>query len=253
MSSMKASCSPFRNSMASATDLSSALIPACRASMSLFAAVTPSSATAMAASESEMARSMLFFVSSEESNSATQYAFLPLSSFCSFFRMPTISSIMLTTFSKPATLPRKASAMKSSWGRASFDDLRARCTAASARARTEAAVTRTWIKMAAALGRVFLKTSRASSSFRILIVSASAASSSLRSLTTASHSDVFVPQFLVRSAMRFLSSSNVASVSESSSFKVAIATASSPARAIFFSTEAPSAATSFFLAAISPS
>merc|ERR1719375_135760 len=77
------------------------------------------------------------------------------------------------------------------------------CRMDRARARTESRVTLICTKL---LGNVFLNNSRASSSFRILMVSARATSSSDRILQISAHSFLFVAQFLSRSARNFLSS-----------------------------------------------
>merc|ERR1740123_1199177 len=85
------------------------------------------------------------------------------------------------------------------------------------------------------LGRVFLKSSNASSSFRTLIVSAKAASSSARVFERASHSEVLVAQLFDKSAKKALSSARVACVSSRSFCILTIATPSSPICFVFAS------------------
>merc|ERR1719321_860946 len=65
----------------------------------------PSLSAAMAVSRSAIVFSSSFFLSSAVSNCVAQYSFFSSSSTCSFFRVSTISSIILITFSKPIFLP----------------------------------------------------------------------------------------------------------------------------------------------------
>eukprot|EP00418_Pyrodinium_bahamense_P070376 CAMPEP_0179098226 /NCGR_PEP_ID=MMETSP0796-20121207/45255_1 /TAXON_ID=73915 /ORGANISM="Pyrodinium bahamense, Strain pbaha01" /LENGTH=73 /DNA_ID=CAMNT_0020795999 /DNA_START=37 /DNA_END=255 /DNA_ORIENTATION=- len=64
------------------------------------------------------------------------------------------------------------------------------------------------MKLALAEGNVFLKTSRASSSFKTLIVSAKAFNSSARVRLTSSHSSVFVEQLVSSSALNLVSAAS---------------------------------------------
>merc|ERR1719510_2827627 len=90
-------------------------------------------------------------------------------------------------------------------------------------------------KLAAlALGKVFLKRSKASSSLRTLIVSANATNSSARVLDLSSHSAVFVAQLFSRFAKNSLSAISAASVSVKSSFISTISMPSSPICLSFF-------------------
>mmetsp|Transcript_105865 Transcript_105865/g.287351 ORF Transcript_105865/g.287351 Transcript_105865/m.287351 type:complete len:227 (-) Transcript_105865:763-1443(-) len=219
--------------------------------MSSWAAAMPSWALAMAVSASEMSRSNPFFLSSASSNCLPQYSFLLSSSTCSRFRVATIPSIIAITFAKPIFLPLSASMMTSRsallLGRAAF---RRR---SRARARTAADLRSTCTSAALGEGRVFLNSSRASSSLRILMVSAIATSSSWRVLLRASHSASFVAQPCSSSFSTAWSSSSCASVSERSFFSSTIETPSSPDRWVFDSICAVRASTSFFLADMSSS
>merc|ERR1719362_2750995 len=109
------------------------------------------------------------------------------------------------------------------------------------------------IKLALALGKVFLNRSKASSSFRTLIVSAKATNSSARVFDRSSHSAVFVAQLFSKFAMNSLSAIKAASVSVMSSFISTISMPSSPMRFNFFSISAVKASTSAFFAAIKSS
>mmetsp|Transcript_36552 Transcript_36552/g.79779 ORF Transcript_36552/g.79779 Transcript_36552/m.79779 type:complete len:236 (+) Transcript_36552:774-1481(+) len=233
MSSSKVSCSAFRCSVASATDLSIALIPVSTASISVESKATPSCALAMAASESESERSRTFFLSSAKSSCLPQYSFLWSSSTCSFLRFFTMPSIMAVTFSKPACLPCSAITRRSRRLRSPVHapaNLRAAPRATTkARIRCARALSpRTCTKLTLEAGKVFLKSSRASSSLRTLMVSAKAVSSSERTFTLSSHSEAFVAQPFSSSAWNFWSSSNAASVLERLFFICSIATPNSP-------------------------
>mmetsp|Transcript_107900 Transcript_107900/g.348280 ORF Transcript_107900/g.348280 Transcript_107900/m.348280 type:complete len:206 (+) Transcript_107900:1070-1687(+) len=205
-----------------------------------------------------MACSSSFFLSSIWSNWIAQYSFLASSSDCSFFSTSTMSSHILMTLSKvpllTARLPLRASTRKSKpvflWAPTRFCAL---CTIANARARSETALVSTCTKLALPLGSVFLKSSSASSSLRTLMVSANATSSSARVFDRASHSAVLVEQLFSSPARNFLSSAKDAAVSSRSSFSCTILIPSSPTCAVFVSMDAPSALTSFVLAAISSS
>mmetsp|Transcript_4652 Transcript_4652/g.10529 ORF Transcript_4652/g.10529 Transcript_4652/m.10529 type:complete len:265 (+) Transcript_4652:35-829(+) len=254
MSSANSACSAFRCSVASATDLSKATIPASKAFISSANATRPSSALAIAASACATLRSWPFLASSVTSSSLPQYSFLLSSSTCSFLSKSTIPSIILTTFSKPPFLPLRAKAKRSRRGRKERSTPRAALwTAAKARARTAAVLPWICMKLAVGLGSVDLKRSRASSSLRTLIVSANAASSSLRVFMCSSCSVALVMQPVFNSARNFLSSSKAASVSLSSSLSATISTANSPIFLVFASMAAMRADTSLVLAAMSSS
>mmetsp|Transcript_17220 Transcript_17220/g.53922 ORF Transcript_17220/g.53922 Transcript_17220/m.53922 type:complete len:206 (-) Transcript_17220:787-1404(-) len=203
-----------------------------------------------------MACSSSFFLSSIWSNWIAQYSFLASSSDCSFFSTSTMSSHILMTLSKVPWLmalrPLRASTRKSKpacpWAPAFCRALR---TIANARTRNEAALASTCTKLALALGRVFLKSSRASSSLSTLMVSARATSSSARVFCRASHSAVFVEQLFSSPARNFLSSAKEAAVSERSSFSWTIFTPNSPTCSVLVSMEAPRTLTSLVLDAIS--
>mmetsp|Transcript_93834 Transcript_93834/g.261229 ORF Transcript_93834/g.261229 Transcript_93834/m.261229 type:complete len:357 (+) Transcript_93834:903-1973(+) len=179
-----------------------------------------------------------------------QYSFLESSSSCSFFRVLTMLSIIAMTFSKPTFLPRSAKAMRSSSGRPERPVRLAPRNEAKARARRVAVLANTCTKLEAALGRVFLNRSSASSLARILMVSASAVSSAERVLERSSHAAACVLQPLSSSDKYFLSERRASSVSERSFFICMMVTARSPLRLIFVSIDVVSAATSFFFATI---
>mmetsp|Transcript_14825 Transcript_14825/g.33355 ORF Transcript_14825/g.33355 Transcript_14825/m.33355 type:complete len:351 (-) Transcript_14825:375-1427(-) len=209
--------------------------------------VKSSVVTSMDFSRSDSVFSKAFFSSSAVSKSFAQVAFLVSSSTCSFFSRATISSIMVKTFSKPTFLPLKASMRKFNW----------LLCAGSAR-NTERAwletsfeVTCTCTKLLAGLGSVFLKSSSASSSLRILMVSASASFSSARFFSIASHSLSLVAQFSSMSAKNFWSSAKASSVSSKSLVFSAISTPNLPTRAVFSSIAFVCAANSFSFAAFS--
>mmetsp|Transcript_33677 Transcript_33677/g.76327 ORF Transcript_33677/g.76327 Transcript_33677/m.76327 type:complete len:200 (+) Transcript_33677:901-1500(+) len=141
-------------------------------------------------------------------------------------------SIIATTFVKLALRPRSANATKPRRGSAVAPVLcRAACRIRSAWRLTSAEVTLVWIRDG--LGRVFLNKFRESSSFRILMVSASARSSPARVICTASHSFCFFLQELSRFAMNFLSACKDAEESLKSPFRVTTSTPTSPERASF--------------------
>merc|ERR1719276_377591 len=202
----------------------------------------PSSVSVIADSKSAMFFSSTFFLSSDKSNCSAQYSFFSSSSSCSFFNSATRSSIILITCPKPIFLPCKARAMKSSAGRRSLISF----NMASARERMVLLVTSTCMKLGLAPGKVFLKSSSASSSLRILIVSASAASSPVRYFTFSSKSFCFEAQFLSRSSKNLASSASPSAVSPKSFFISWISTPRSPTRVSFCSIMALRASTSFF-------
>merc|ERR1711862_839411 len=106
-------------------------------------------------------------------------------------------------------------------------------------------------KLDPAAGSVFLKSSKASSSLRILMVSDSASSSSARVLQIWSHSCCLVPQLFSRSAWNFVSCSRASLVSVRSPFISTMLTETSPWRTLFSPMDAVSAATSLVFADIS--
>merc|ERR1719436_1524425 len=189
---------------------------ATKAAISSVRVTMPSCAASIADWVWDSFRSKAFFLSSELSNSVRQYCFLLSSATCSSFNKATISSIILITFPNPDEViffPVSANARNSNRARPRGDCCAAFLTKARAFACIDWALTLTCTKLELALGRVFLKSSNASSSLRILIVSAKASSSSERVLERSSHSCVLVAQLFSKSARNFLSSNNAASVS----------------------------------------
>mmetsp|Transcript_83080 Transcript_83080/g.222898 ORF Transcript_83080/g.222898 Transcript_83080/m.222898 type:complete len:229 (+) Transcript_83080:792-1478(+) len=228
-------------------------MPASSAEMSSAALLMLSSVLAMAVARSDALRVRDFFLSSVESNCEPQYSFFSASSACSFLSSTTMSSIILITVSNPTFLPRSASTRKPrrAWSASPFTC--ACWTRAAARARWLAVVTATCIRLALGTGRVFLNNSSASSSFRILMVSWRARSSSARVFERSSHSAVFVSQPFSSSAKNFLSASRVFAVSSKSSFMLTISTASSPEAESFDSISVVRASISAVLAALKAS
>mmetsp|Transcript_64511 Transcript_64511/g.166013 ORF Transcript_64511/g.166013 Transcript_64511/m.166013 type:complete len:251 (-) Transcript_64511:522-1274(-) len=250
MSSVYSALASLRSSVASATILSSSWIPL---ASPLSSAIT--SLIASPFSSTEMLRSSTFLASSLPLSSTksicfSQYSFFWSSSSCSCFSSAAMLSIILMTLLMSTFLPCSARTMKSSSGRLPrlwrmFSmTLRAflRCLDSS-----EA----TWRRLA--LGSVFLKSSRASSSLRILMVSWIATSSSLRTFLRSSHSADFESQLAPISWESFWSAMRAACDSVRSFFMFAMLTWSSPTRAVFFSMAAPRAWTCFVLAATSSS
>mmetsp|Transcript_70762 Transcript_70762/g.160747 ORF Transcript_70762/g.160747 Transcript_70762/m.160747 type:complete len:233 (+) Transcript_70762:298-996(+) len=210
--------------------------------------VASSAAFAMSATE----RSSPFISSSVLSSSFSQYALLSSSSACSLASSASMSLTMVMTLSKLTFRPWRARAMK--LRRTSGLELPA-CPKArrvlSARCLTSAEVILVWRREG--LGRVFLKSCKASSSFRIRIVSPSVVSSSARVFCTASHSSFFVLQVPSMSARNFLSAANDAEVSSRSSFRLSTSTLDVPFRTSFDSSALVLAAISCFFAATSES
>mmetsp|Transcript_24653 Transcript_24653/g.54198 ORF Transcript_24653/g.54198 Transcript_24653/m.54198 type:complete len:219 (+) Transcript_24653:1256-1912(+) len=152
------------------------------------------------------------------------------------------------TLSNPPFFPWRARASKSSWG---FPYRRA------AARRVLSALLRNWRSDSETCskelaGRDFLNSSKASSLFKTLIVSARATNSSARLFLIASYSCAFVLQVLANSAEYPSFSSNVVSVSRRSFFSVVIFTARSPCRSVFSSIAACAAPISLFLADTKP-
>mmetsp|Transcript_25601 Transcript_25601/g.65035 ORF Transcript_25601/g.65035 Transcript_25601/m.65035 type:complete len:255 (+) Transcript_25601:803-1567(+) len=252
MSSVKASCSSLRSSVASATALSKAMMPTCKVLISSASDSMPSWPASMFASASETFCSNSFFVSSDISNCTPQYSFLWSSSTCSSFNVTIMSSTILMTFSKPTFLPLSARAMRSTRGLLpEFSATReALFTAARARARMDASLEWTCTKELAP-GKVFLNKSIASSSLSTLMVSAMATISSPRVLVRSSQSAPFVEQPFSSSARNFWSAMRDSSASVSSFLSWAIATPRSPTFCDLVSIALVRANSSFFLAAMS--
>mmetsp|Transcript_13306 Transcript_13306/g.36006 ORF Transcript_13306/g.36006 Transcript_13306/m.36006 type:complete len:264 (+) Transcript_13306:900-1691(+) len=201
---------------------------------------------------SSSAFSAAFFLSSAASNSTAQYSFFVSSSTCSFCNISTMSSISLSTFVNSTFLPDSAKAMRS---------ILARCRSAACRralltadcALRRMAFELTWIctkLLALADGRVFLKSSSASSSLRVLIVSEIASSSSLRVFCLSAHSADLVEQPFSSSFANAWSSVRESAVSAKSAFISTTATLSSPIFLVLDSMEDVSASSSLFLATI---
>mmetsp|Transcript_39508 Transcript_39508/g.88427 ORF Transcript_39508/g.88427 Transcript_39508/m.88427 type:complete len:220 (+) Transcript_39508:710-1369(+) len=200
ISSEYSSCSSFRASVASATDSSSALMPSANAFSSSVSVAMASVVSAIEASRSLSVWPSSLTLSSVVSNCPSQYSFLWSSSSCSWPKTATRSSMSVKTFSKLTFLPVRATVMRSKAARLE-------CTAGafwmslSAFFRMSRLLASIWTKLG--LGKVFLKSSRASSSFKILIVSAMATFSSALIFSISSHSLSFAAQFSSMSARNF--------------------------------------------------
>mmetsp|Transcript_84053 Transcript_84053/g.235508 ORF Transcript_84053/g.235508 Transcript_84053/m.235508 type:complete len:270 (+) Transcript_84053:789-1598(+) len=255
MRSLKSAFSSLRFSVASATAESKALMPFSNAAISSVSWAMDSSAAAMAASRSDTFRSSSFFLSSLVSSVVTQYSFFVSSSACSVFSDTIISSMSLMTFSKPTFLPWSAKKMVSKRARSETPAKRKPSfNSATARALVLLALTCVCRKLLApGLGNVALKSSRASSSFKTLIVSAKATNSSARSLQRASHSVFFFSQPSSKFAMNFWSAARASCVSSRSFAFSARAMPSSATRAVFFSMAWLASSFSFVFAAMSSS
>mmetsp|Transcript_25323 Transcript_25323/g.80494 ORF Transcript_25323/g.80494 Transcript_25323/m.80494 type:complete len:429 (-) Transcript_25323:188-1474(-) len=249
--SVYSSCSFFLSSVASATCLSSALMPSIRPAMSSASAAMDPFASSMAVSRSTACWLRALCSSSDLSSSASQKAFFSSSAFCSLPSRATMSSIILTTLSKEPVLPRKARAMR--LRRASLCPYFARADLITISVRRFTSALVTLVCRNAGLGNVLLKSSRASSSFKILMVSASATSSSARVLERSSHSACLVLQPVSRSARYFLSSRRALEVSSKSAFMASICTPTCPTRSSFDSIAFVFAFISFVFAAASAS
>mmetsp|Transcript_34449 Transcript_34449/g.53505 ORF Transcript_34449/g.53505 Transcript_34449/m.53505 type:complete len:210 (-) Transcript_34449:804-1433(-) len=184
-----------------------------------------------------------FALSWDVPNCALQYSCFASSSTCSCLSKTIILSIILKTFVKSTLRPVKASSRNRTSAPVSFgtffNNNNTFCVAFSL---PESSCTKL------ALGNAFLKRSRASSSFKILIVSCMATNSSARVLTRSSISFVFVSQSASKSLRNFWFSISAASLSVSSCFMRTTDIASSPERPVFFSIDAWSVWTSFFFA-----
>mmetsp|Transcript_95725 Transcript_95725/g.189757 ORF Transcript_95725/g.189757 Transcript_95725/m.189757 type:complete len:435 (-) Transcript_95725:252-1556(-) len=249
MSSLNATFSALRFSVASATDLSKALIPSTRAAISSVKVSIIPLVSSRAAPRSSTLRSKDFCLSSVASNSDSQYTFFSSSAFCSSARIATISSIIPITLSNvPPDLPCNARAMKSRRGSGILLFALAACKTAIARRFRFWALSLVCRKEA--LGSVFLNKSRASSSLRILMVSAIASNSSARVLVLSAHSASFVEQPFASSAKNFLSSARAFAVSSISSFISVISRPTCATRSNFDSMAAVFASSSLVLASI---
>merc|ERR1712008_302035 len=200
-------------------------------------------AFSIAVSRSEIECSNPFFLSSAKSNSFHQYSFFESSSACSTLSVATISSIILMTFSNPIFFPCNARDNNSN---CAFLGLFCMTCSSSvnALARKFRADTSICMKLEA-LGKVFLNSSNASSSFSTLMVSAKAANSSARVFTITSHSAFFFSQFSSKFARNFLSSIRASCVSPTSFFICAISTPKSPILVNLVSISLVNAITSF--------
>mmetsp|Transcript_6315 Transcript_6315/g.14456 ORF Transcript_6315/g.14456 Transcript_6315/m.14456 type:complete len:209 (+) Transcript_6315:638-1264(+) len=204
-------------------------MPALRSAISVVHSAMAPLSSSIAVVDTSIERSSSFAVSSDLSSSASQYFFFWSSPACSAFRFVIISSISLITFSKPCALPCSASITRS---RAEPPRRGEPRSTASARARSARELSWICTRLAEGAGNVFLNNSRASSALRTLMVSASASSSSARTLHRASHSAVLVAQPFCSSARYFLSSARVSFVSSRSLLSSATSTLSSPRRII---------------------
>mmetsp|Transcript_89825 Transcript_89825/g.175807 ORF Transcript_89825/g.175807 Transcript_89825/m.175807 type:complete len:202 (-) Transcript_89825:245-850(-) len=201
---------------------------------------------------------MTFISSSALSNDVSQYCFFSSSSACSLPKSSTISSIIFTILSKFAPL-RPFSASINKFIRESPARLRPARSVARARWRSCFARVATCRKdgtllcESAGLGNVFLNSSSASSSFKSLIVSAIARSSSARSFWWLSQTLRFSsqsPSICWRSFSFASSDFDVSSMSSSSS---TISRPFLPRRAVLDSIASPWASISLVFAALRPS
>mmetsp|Transcript_167119 Transcript_167119/g.295892 ORF Transcript_167119/g.295892 Transcript_167119/m.295892 type:complete len:292 (-) Transcript_167119:457-1332(-) len=182
------------------------------------------------------------------SNWSSQYDFLASSSAWSFLSSAMSASIILMILSKPIWPPCRAIWTKSTPGSLLCRELRV----CSARWRTLFVLVCTCMKLLAA-GRVFLKSSSASSSLSMVIVSVKATSSSLDIFLNSSHSFVFAAQFSSKFAKKAWSSAKLSLVFSRSFSCCAIATPNSPMSTLFVSMDLVREAISFFFAATRPS
>mmetsp|Transcript_102993 Transcript_102993/g.296582 ORF Transcript_102993/g.296582 Transcript_102993/m.296582 type:complete len:231 (-) Transcript_102993:568-1260(-) len=230
-------------------------MPASSVLISSARVATRSLVSAIIVSRSSTERSSSLCLSSAMSSCWPQYSCLCRSSACSCSNVAMSSSIIFRTLSKPILRPRRAKEMKSKRSRLMPRGMRELAFASISRAcaRMEAEVTCICTKLAVGLGSVFLKSSSASSSFKILIVSDRATTSWARTCFSSSWTLALESQFFSRSAATALSCSRVAAVSPRSFFMLAISTPTSATRASFVSIDCDNAATSFFLEATRPS
>mmetsp|Transcript_9868 Transcript_9868/g.29162 ORF Transcript_9868/g.29162 Transcript_9868/m.29162 type:complete len:433 (+) Transcript_9868:117-1415(+) len=242
--------SRLRWAVASLTDLSSSTMPAFRTLISSSSWAMAAFRSSTEASRSPAVRERPLTLSSVVSICLLQYSRLPSSSTCSCFSSETMSSIILMTLEKSTFWPLRANATKRASGPsepARPEAADAFCSIWSARRVACRAPALSCTKLG--LGSAFLKRSRASSLFRMAMVSRIATSSSPRSFTRSSRSACLPSQSWFRSFRNFWSSISAASLLLRSFFICTTSSCSSPTRAVFFSMEAPSVFTSLSFAA----
>mmetsp|Transcript_44364 Transcript_44364/g.70248 ORF Transcript_44364/g.70248 Transcript_44364/m.70248 type:complete len:252 (+) Transcript_44364:143-898(+) len=220
-------------------------MPSSSALISLESVLIVSSRSAIAFPRSETVSSRFFKSSSVLSIIFSQYSFFSSSDFCSSPSNNTMSSIIFKTFSKLTFFPLRASEIR--FKRKSPFSV---CNSDNALAFTDCSVDFNCSNEG--VGKVFLKSSKASSSFKSLMVSAIANNSSARTLQRTSHSSSLVLQFFSKSLRKAASSTKDLVVSSKSSFSVASCTPKLPILAILFSTDLVKALISLVLAPISP-
>mmetsp|Transcript_111762 Transcript_111762/g.203129 ORF Transcript_111762/g.203129 Transcript_111762/m.203129 type:complete len:266 (+) Transcript_111762:585-1382(+) len=248
ISSTNAVCSVLRCAVASATLSSRDLMPASSAAISSTRLAFFSSISSIAFWRPEAVSSKDAALSEASSRLALQSATFVSSAVCSSLRRATMSSIIFKTLPKSAFLPCKAREMRSR--RWSCLRLWLFNTACACR---KSSFVDTCSCNKEGLGNVFLNNSSASSSFKSLMVSASAIDSSPKTFFCSAYLAALVLQVASSSAKKAWSFSRDASVSSRSSCKFTISTPTSANREDFVSICLVSAATSFFLAAISSS
>mmetsp|Transcript_108465 Transcript_108465/g.280467 ORF Transcript_108465/g.280467 Transcript_108465/m.280467 type:complete len:223 (-) Transcript_108465:248-916(-) len=163
------------------------------------------------------------------SNSFLQYSFLLSSSACCLSNCLTNLSIISASLLKLVFLPRIAKEIKSKRGSLCLSAPKT-CLACRTTSLLDTCTCSSDV-----LGRAFLKRSKASSSFKILIVCASAKSSSERVLDRTSHSPFLVAQFLSKSARNAVFLPKPFFVSSKSSTMVTRFVLTSPRRTCFVS------------------
>mmetsp|Transcript_31253 Transcript_31253/g.49909 ORF Transcript_31253/g.49909 Transcript_31253/m.49909 type:complete len:299 (-) Transcript_31253:673-1569(-) len=243
-------CSVFLSSVASATCLSSALIPSSSASISEANVAMLSLRSSIAFPRSDTVSSNSFKSSSVLSMVFSQYSFFSSSAVCSLPSSTTMSSIIFKTLSKLTFLPLSASAMRFT-RKSPFSPRPACCKATNARFFTDCPFAANCNR--AGVGSVFLNNSSASSSLSSLIVSAIASNSSARTLVLTAHSSSLVLQFFSKSFRKASSSIRLLVVSSRSSFWVTSCTPSSPMRVILLSIDFVKELISLVFAAINSS
>mmetsp|Transcript_130435 Transcript_130435/g.254156 ORF Transcript_130435/g.254156 Transcript_130435/m.254156 type:complete len:363 (+) Transcript_130435:819-1907(+) len=232
------------------------MMPASNAAISSPSAAKASLAFEISLSSSLEVRSKDFFLLFVRLNCDVQYSFFSSSACCSFFNSLIIPSQMPTTLSKTPRvidlLPDSAKIKKFHfgwWWRPAF--FRALRTRLKARDCIDRVLSTICMKLLApALGNVFLKRSKASSSLINLMVSAKATSSLALRFDRSRNSTVLVWQFFSKLAKNASSAASALVVSSKSSFIPTNSTPSSPIRFVFSSMEEVRASTSSFLAAL---
>mmetsp|Transcript_76663 Transcript_76663/g.119785 ORF Transcript_76663/g.119785 Transcript_76663/m.119785 type:complete len:297 (+) Transcript_76663:718-1608(+) len=237
-------CSDFLSSVASATCLSSALIPSSSAAISEASVEMLSLRSSIALPRSDTVSSNSFRSSSFLSMVFSQYSFFSSSAVCSLPSKTTMSSIIFKTFSKLTFLPLRARLIK--FSRKSFW---APLLAKAASACSFTCFAFVFNCNNDGVGRVFLKSSSASSSLSSFTVSARANNSSARTLQRTAHSSSLVLQFFSKSFKKTSSAARLFAVSSRSSFWLARSTPSSPICAILLSIDLVRALISLVLAA----